>query len=175
MARGLRRLRAPVLIYRPRRPGNNDLPSRAPSRRRCPCRGRFYTSGLDKARNRFLTIVDHLNHIFKDKKNHLVGYLRLPSYVPENTATASKEFSAIINKFESETDGLIIDQVNNPGGSIYYLYGLASMLSDQPLMNPLHKMAINQKMIEQAHHDLEELSKLQTESQSMMKLQKFRA
>ncbi len=89
-------------------------------------------------------------YIYKTADRKLIGYLRLPSYVPANYKKAVADFAAIIARFEATTDSMVIDQVNNPGGSIFYLYSLASMLSDQPLINPLHRMAITQADVVEA-------------------------
>ena len=63
-----------------------------------------------------------------------MGYVRIPEYAPRNRVTAAKEFAKIINMFNSNgAEGLVIDEVNNPGGSVAYLYALASMLTDKPL------------------------------------------
>lgn len=89
-------------------------------------------------------------YIYKTPDRRLIGYLRLPSYTPTDYVKAVSDFAAILERFENVTDGLVIDQVNNPGGSVYYLYALASMIGDQPLQTPLHRMAITQSDISEA-------------------------
>jgi len=89
-------------------------------------------------------------YIFKTEDRKLIGYVRIPSYTPENSLAAVDAFSKIITQFEVATDALVIDQVNNPGGSVFYLYALVSMLSPEPLITPRHEMAINQTDIASA-------------------------
>lgn len=81
-------------------------------------------------------------YLYKNAAGKLVGVVRIPSYVPANVGDALKAFSKIVTHFEAVADGLVIDQLNNPGGSVFYLYTLASMLSNQPLKTPLHRMSI---------------------------------
>lgn len=83
-------------------------------------------------------------YVYKSTDRKLIGYVRIPSYVPDDYAKALTDFAAIIEKFEATTDSMIIDQVYNPGGSVFYLYGLASMLTEKPLVTPLHRMSITQ-------------------------------
>ncbi len=83
-------------------------------------------------------------YIYMNQNKNLIGYVRIPSYHPEDYNKAVADFKAIISRFQSQTDAMIIDQVDNPGGSVFYLYTLASMLSDQPLQTPQHRMAITQ-------------------------------
>ena len=84
------------------------------------------------------------------KDGKIIGYVRIPSYVPENYRPKSDSkkslaaFAEIIQRFDKTTDALVIDQLNNPGGSLLYLYGLASMLSDQTMAAPRHRVAITQ-------------------------------
>jgi C-terminal processing protease CtpA/Prc len=66
-------------------------------------------------------------------------------------------FAKVIEKFQKTTSALVIDQVNNPGGSVFYLYTLASMLSDQPLTTPLHEMSLVQADILDAVQFLDKL------------------
>lgn len=84
-------------------------------------------------------------YLFETKDSRNVGYVRIPHYVAGDHE--SNYFAAIIKEMEKESDALIIDQVNNPGGSVFYLYSLASMLSDHILSTPKHRMAITQKHI----------------------------
>ncbi len=84
-------------------------------------------------------------YLYETSDRRLVGYVRIPHYNgDENDA---EEFSKIIKFLEDRSDALVIDQVNNPGGSVFYLYALASMLTEQPLFAPRHKMTITQKEV----------------------------
>jgi hypothetical protein len=71
-----------------------------------------------------------------------VGYIRIPSYSPESTIYSAFKFSELVKKFQAETDALLIDQLNNPGGSVFYLYAMASMLTDTSLATPRHRMTL---------------------------------
>lgn len=80
-----------------------------------------------------------------------IGVLRLPSYVPGYSSNgieaasytkAVADFAGILKHFQKFARAIIIDQNNNPGGSVFYLYALASMLSDQALTVPQHRVAL---------------------------------
>ncbi len=73
-----------------------------------------------------------------------IGYVRIPSYEVDDANAAVAEFAGLVKRFQDQTDGLVIDQVNNPGGSVFYMYALASMLTDAPLTTPQHHVAITQ-------------------------------
>lgn len=96
-------------------------------------------------------------YIFVGEGGKKVGYLRLPSYGTGDYTKAVADFAANIARFETETDALVIDQVNNPGGSVFYLYALASMLSDQPLTTPRHRMAVTQADVIEALDTIRQL------------------
>lgn len=74
-----------------------------------------------------------------------IGYVRIPHYMGDELEV--EEFRKIIKRLEGKTDALVIDQVNNPGGSIFYLYALASLLTDRPLKTPKHCMALTQEEV----------------------------
>lgn len=86
-------------------------------------------------------------YIYKTPKQKRVGYIRIPDYQGGSSGTlfAAEEFLSIITQFQDETDALVVDQLNNPGGEVFYMYALASMLTDQPLALPTHRETITQQ------------------------------
>lgn len=99
-----------------------------------------------------------------------VGYIRIPSYSPEDLDGALKEFSALLKSFNLESDMLVIDQVNNPGGYLLYVYALASMLTDQPLSIPKHRMMLSQSDVFFAHEHAEILEAIESDSDAILAL-----
>ena len=89
-------------------------------------------------------------YIYKTADRKLIGYVRIPQYEAADYGKAVAEFAKTIELFQATTDSMVIDQVNNPGGSVFYLYALASMLTDQPLATPRHHMAITQADVSDA-------------------------
>lgn len=104
-------------------------------------------------------------YIYETDDHKLVGYIRIPHYSGWNFDVA--QFSNIINLFQSRTDALVIDQVNNPGGNLFYMYGLLSTLTDKPLIVPKHRMAITQEMVASAVEELAELEKITSDSEAV--------
>lgn len=84
-------------------------------------------------------------YLFESPEGKKVGYVRIANYDGDDHEV--KYFAEIIRYLEANSDALVIDQVNNPGGSVYYLYALASMLTEKPLELPKHRMAITQSDI----------------------------
>jgi hypothetical protein len=46
---------------------------------------------------------------------------------------------------QTDTDALVIDQFNNPGGSLFHLYTLVSMLSPKELTVPYHEVTLDRR------------------------------
>jgi C-terminal processing protease CtpA/Prc len=57
-----------------------------------------------------------------------IGFIRIPNFSPSDTNAALNQFAGEIIYFNSNTDGLIIDDMRNPGGSVSYLNTIASMV-----------------------------------------------
>jgi hypothetical protein len=90
-------------------------------------------------------------YIFKTPGGRTAGYVRIPSYEPDDADAAVAEFATLMKMFQQKTDGMVIDEVDNPGGSVPYLYALASMLAgSKPLTTPTHHVAITQDDVSQA-------------------------
>lgn len=87
-------------------------------------------------------------YIFKTKDGRKMGFIRIAAYDGENKEV--QEFAKIMAKFQAETDALVIDQVNNPGGNVFYLYALASHLTDKPLLTPRHRLIIGEAEAQQS-------------------------
>ncbi|MGE0527615.1 MAG: protease-like activity factor CPAF [Bdellovibrionales bacterium] len=94
-------------------------------------------------------------YVYKADGGRLIGYIRIPHY-SENTATF-EAFKALIKKMEPITDALVIDQVNNPGGSIFYVLSLMSVLSKDPIKVPDHHITLWPAMISEVHELREKL------------------
>ena len=61
---------------------------------------------------------------------------------------------------------MVIDQVNNPGGSVFYLYSLVSMLTDKAVSTPKHKMTVLPSDILDAKLNLPSLKKVTTDAEA---------
>lgn len=72
-----------------------------------------------------------------------VGYIRIPSYHVDGNQ-AALEFAELIEHFQEASDLLVIDQLNNGGGLVLYLYALLAMLTDHALDIPMHRVMLTQ-------------------------------
>lgn len=95
------------------------------------------------------------SYLYETPEGRKVGYIRIAEYMGMDRQV--EDFGYLIRLFEQESDALVIDQVNNPGGILFYLYGLASMLSPTPLQLPTQRMTITQEDVYVALATLEEL------------------
>lgn len=104
-------------------------------------------------------------YLFETPDQHRYGYIRIPSY--NGSALEFNEFKELIARFEEDSEVLIIDQVNNPGGSLFYMYALASTLTDRPLMIPPHRITITQKEIASALDMLPSFDQIETDEEAI--------
>jgi hypothetical protein len=56
------------------------------------------------------------------------GFIRIPSFSPADALSAIGAFEKEIAWFQANTDGLIVDEMRNPGGSVAYTSALLSYL-----------------------------------------------
>jgi hypothetical protein len=59
---------------------------------------------------------------------HTIGFIRIPSYSPTSTTAALTAFQNEIAFFQANTEGLVVDEMRNPGGSVSYLNAIVSYL-----------------------------------------------
>jgi hypothetical protein len=64
---------------------------------------------------------------------HTIGFIRIPSFSPSlGIAKALAQFEGEMAWFNANTDGLIVDDMRNPGGTIYYAEDIARRLIPVP-------------------------------------------
>lgn len=96
-------------------------------------------------------------YLFKTPDQKTIGYVRIPSFMGDEATV--RQFSTLIKMFELKTDALVIDQVDNPGGEVFYMYALASILADKPQELPTHRETITQEDVIFALDSLKQFSK----------------
>lgn len=76
------------------------------------------------------------------------------------------EFEEIMRHMKKNTNTLIVDVMNNPGGYGFYTFALLSMLTPTPLKNVSERNLITQKEAYIAANDIKYFEKVKTESQA---------
>jgi hypothetical protein len=115
-------------------------------------------------------------YIYKNDKGQLIGVIRIASYVPNEGDPKGKikavaDFAQILIKMQKLTSGLVIDQLNNPGGSVFYLYSLASMLTDRTLYTPKHRMILGIDGIKECIGTMKKLSAVTNDEEAKKALE----
>jgi hypothetical protein len=108
--------------------------------------------------------TNHYNAYIFRSNSRLIGYVRIPHYMGD--AEWIKDFAELIKKMEASTDALVIDEIDNPGGSVFYLYTLASLLTQEPLYTPKHQIKLTAKDVMEAVTLREQLKDVKTEEQA---------
>lgn len=104
-------------------------------------------------------------YIFEGPSKQKIGYIRIPHYAPG--LGFIEQFGDLLKMFQKQTDALVIDQMNNPGGSFFYLYTLASMLTNRPLQTPKHQMKITAQDIDLAVFSIPLLERVESDADAI--------
>jgi hypothetical protein len=107
-------------------------------------------------------------YIYVNAHNQSIGYVRISDY--HKDLAEIEDFGRLMQFFEKQTDALVIDQVDNPGGHVWVLYELASMLTNKPLITPRHRVKINQEDILEARLMLSILDKIDIDNLNLEEL-----
>lgn len=83
---------------------------------------------------------DFYAYIYQNEQMQKIGYMHIPDFDAGwwNADDYMNQWIAIIEKFEAETKALVVDLNDNPGGDLFYMYGILSLLTDRPLKTPLN-------------------------------------
>jgi hypothetical protein len=92
-----------------------------------------------------------------------IGFVRIPTYAVSDPEKAAKDFAALVPELNNRADALVIDETNNPGGIVLYLYALASMLTDTPLAAPKHYITLTQADVSEAINFIQESASAKTD------------
>jgi hypothetical protein len=84
-------------------------------------------------------------YLFVTPGGKKVGYIRIPHFL--GGFVEFNEFNKWITQFEKESDALVIDELNNPGGDLFFMYALLSLLTDHPLTVPKHCVSLTQREV----------------------------
>lgn len=104
-------------------------------------------------------------YLFQDQDKRLIGYVRIPHFSSMGMGNwLVRDFGEILSHFERVSEALVIDQYHNPGGSAFFLYGILSMLTEQPLEAPKHEALIDPDEVSQMMALLEELEEVNIQS-----------
>lgn len=108
------------------------------------------------------------SYIYRTREGARIGFIRIPTYSGEDSEleSAAVEFATIMNHFEKVTDMLIIDQTNNGGGYIFYVYALLSHLSNKPLMTSFEQIKLTHQEYYEALDIQERLASIETEEEA---------
>ncbi len=99
------------------------------------------------------------SYIYRNENNHLIGYLRIPNYLFCSRQDL-EAFDETINELESKTDALVIDQVANPGGRLYFSYAVVSRFIDKPVRVLPHKIVLTESTAYRAYQQLNDIEKI---------------
>ncbi len=106
-------------------------------------------------------------YLYENEKRKRIGFLRIPHYsAGENGET--KEFKKLIEKFEEQSDALVIDQLNNPGGSDLFGYSLCSLLTGHSLVTPTESFRITPEDVEWAVSMIPELEEVEDDKDAQL-------
>lgn len=103
-------------------------------------------------------------YLCKTPEGISLGYVRIHEYNGKEAEV--EEFGEVIQHLQNHSDALVIDQINNPGGSVFYMYALASMLTDRPLHTPKHRSSITPHEVAQAVEFIPQLEEARTEEEA---------
>ncbi len=94
-------------------------------------------------------------YIAIDEEGHCIGFLRIHTF--NGGEEEAEALAEILTRFETETDILVIDQLNNAGGINMFCYALLSMLTERPLSVPRNRVCITQEEVLDAYNTLSSL------------------
>lgn len=107
-------------------------------------------------------------YLYLTKSLQLVGYVQIPTFTLSEEQV--EDFRKVIEVLKVNSEALVIDLTNNPGGFLLKMYDLLSMLTDEPLELFLAKEKILPSDVYNAMYsiaEIQELAKTQEEKDNV--------
>lgn len=100
--------------------------------------------------------------VWENEKNHEIyaylsetrsgkrlGYIYLYSFSVLDAEEVMNELVEVLHYFNRESDALVFDITDNPGGDLFFMYAVLSLLTDRPLEVPKHRELLIQEDVYQ--------------------------
>lgn len=110
------------------------------------------------------------SYIYRTTQGRLVGVVRIPSYMAADFDRAVAEFRDLMIEMNGSTDALVIDQLNNPGGALFYGSALISYLADSDVASPREQIKLTQAEILEADALLNQAGNVQSDEDARKQL-----
>ena len=85
------------------------------------------------------------SYLYQNQEGRKIGYLYIPSFEPINSEAVVEELIEAVKFLETESEALIVDITDNPGGSAMYAYAILSTLTAKPLICPKQRETLIQE------------------------------
>lgn len=95
------------------------------------------------------------------------GYVKISTFEGRDFEEAVEAFLSCMDYFQKEADALIINLNNNPGGKVWYMYALASILTDRPLENLKHRFMLTREDVCNALETIEDFKEITTHEEAI--------
>lgn len=102
-------------------------------------------------------------YIYKHPNGYPIGYVRIPHF----DESELNDFKEIIKFMEKHTEALVVDLVNNTGGSSRNLYDMASMLTSKPMRTPYHRIKLTHKQAYDSYRTLQLIKAIEHSMQNL--------
>ncbi len=107
-------------------------------------------------------------YVYKTPEGRKIGYIRFPHFWCNHVEAL--DLLSIISSFQTNTEALVIDQTTNPGGWFYFMFCVASLLTDKPLQTHLHHQTISHGDAAYAAKTLRELREIKNSADAKKKM-----
>ncbi|MFN7729172.1 MAG: protease-like activity factor CPAF [Bdellovibrio sp.] len=101
-----------------------------------------------------------------------IGVIRIATF--NGNQDFVDEFATLVAAMERETDALVLDQTNNPGGQIFYTYALVTYLIQTPVATPLFRQSVYKSVVDFNQRQLEAINRSTTLDELKQNLSSFK-